>query len=106
MEHLPKHVYVGKKIAPRAETCITCRDRTGKNNPFYGRTHSKKTKKLLSDNRKGCLPSNCREIFAEGIIYESLTAAGRAYSLTSGAMHNRVNSKREKWDEFFYCDEV
>ena len=96
----------GTQIAKTAKTCATCRDRKGKNNPFYGKTHSDETKKIMSENMKGRVPVNAREIFAEGNIYPSMAAASRAYNITNGAMYNRINSASPKWEEFFYCDDV
>jgi group I intron endonuclease len=32
------------KIAPTAKTCNSCRDKTGENNPFFGKKHTEKTK--------------------------------------------------------------
>lgn len=37
------------KIEPKSKTCGDCRDRSGTQNPFYGKTHSKKTLKTLSN---------------------------------------------------------
>lgn len=36
------------KIEPTSKTCGECRDRSGTQNPFYGKTHSEKTLKKLS----------------------------------------------------------
>lgn len=44
----------GKKIADKSKTgfCNIHRDRTGANNPFYGKTHSKETLDLLKEKCK------------------------------------------------------
>lgn len=47
------------------------------------------------------VPGNRRPVSCEGVQYESLSTA-KAYNLTDGAMHNRVNSKKEKYKDFYY----
>lgn len=40
------------KIEPFANTCGKCRNRKGKHNPFFGRSHTETTKKQLSEIHK------------------------------------------------------
>lgn len=96
----------GTKIAITAKTCIKCRDIKGNNNPFYGKTHTEEAKKKISEAAKGRIPSNAKEVFADGDIYPSLSSAARAFNITTGAMHYRVNSTSTKWEAFFYCEDV
>lgn len=37
------------KIEPTSNVCGDCRDRTGKNNPFYGHSHTDTTKQILRE---------------------------------------------------------
>lgn len=39
-----------KRISVNYATCAKCRDRTGENNPFYGKKHSEKTLEKLRSN--------------------------------------------------------
>lgn len=41
------------KISPNNETCIACRDRSGVNNPFFGKKHSDSTKQVLREKNIG-----------------------------------------------------
>lgn len=94
----------GARISSSSNTCHTCRDRSGKNNPFYGRRHSEETKKKLSESKKGSIPTNARKVFCEGNLFDSLASAARHYGVSSGAMHYRVNSPAVKWCEFYYIN--
>lgn len=93
-----------KEIAPINKTCLSCRDKSGENNPFYGKKHSEATKKKLSESAKGRIPANARRIHAEGNEYPSLAAMARHYGITSGAAHYRVNSPAKQWENFFYIN--
>ena len=41
------------KIRDISNSCSSCRDRTGKYNPFYGKHHSNKSKKKMSESSSG-----------------------------------------------------
>jgi len=41
------------KIHENAKTCNECRDKSGGNNPFYGKNHSEKTKQILREKNSG-----------------------------------------------------
>lgn len=97
----------GTEKALTANTCATCRDISGKNNPFYGKKHSEGTKKLLSNLMKervknGFVPANAKVVITPIAEFVSLTSASRAHNITAGAMHYRVNSKSIKWEDFYY----
>jgi len=42
-----------KRISKTAKCCNKCRDRTGPNNTFYGKSHSDKTKAILREKSSG-----------------------------------------------------
>ena len=92
----------GTRINSTAKSCSKCQDRSGLNNPFYGKNHSEQTKKLLSEKRKGVIPSNAKITIADGIEYQSMTAAAAEYDITASAMYYRVKSLADKWKEFYY----
>lgn len=60
----------------------------GKNNPFYGRTHSKESKRKMSNARKKQIQNgsyiihNCQKVKINGKIYHSLSSAGRYLKMT------------------------
>lgn len=92
----------GNKKSSVAKTCGKCRDRSGKNNPFFGRKHSEETKKKLSEANKGKIPLNARKIMAEGKLFNSIAEAARYYNLSNGTIHYRLNSSSSKWKDFQY----
>ena len=95
-----KYCECGVKIAPINNTCIDCRIRTGENNPFFGKEHSKETKKKLSENRKGKKPTNMKEVIIDNIIYESLTEASRKTGIPTPTILWRIKSKNKKYENY------
>lgn len=94
----------GKQKNLHAKTCGDCRDRTGKNNPFYGKSHSEETKEKLRKANSGKIPSNAKKTFCEGIIYNSLTEASKALEIYPAALLYRIKSNKEKWKNYYYCN--
>lgn len=97
-----KYCECGTEIAPINKTCIKCKDNTGLNNPFFGKSHSIKTKEKLSELRFGKKPSNMRKIIIDGIIYESLT---EAYNITLTPIPTilwRIKSENKKYSGYTY----
>lgn len=77
-----------------AKTCQNCQDRTGKNNPFYNKKHSKKTIEKLRNKNKNRKPPNTQKCEINGIIYESLTDASVANGVVCATVTNRIKSKK------------
>lgn len=94
----------GKDIAPNNETCSDCRDRSGKNNPFYGKTHSSETKRKLSESRMGKKPLNIRKVKIDNIIYDSLSDASKKLGIGSPLIIHRIKSKNNKYNGYDYVD--
>lgn len=99
-----KQCKCGKTIAPNSETCSDCRDRSGKNNAFYGKTHSSETKKKLSESRMGKKPSNIRKVKIDDIIYDSLSDASRNLGIGLSLIIHRIKSKNDKYKGYEYAD--
>lgn len=99
-----KQCKCGKDITPIDETCSYCRDRSGENNPFYGKTHSIETKKKLSKSRMDKTPSNTRKVKLDGIIYESLSGASKKLGIGSSLIIHRIKSKNDKYKSYSYVD--
>ena len=95
-----KYCECGVKIKPINETCINCRDKSGVNNPFFGKKHSEETKKKLSENRKGKKPTNMKKVTIDGIIYESLVEASRQTGVPSPTILWRIKSKNKKYENY------
>lgn len=99
-----KQCKCGKDIATINETCSECRDRSGENNPFYGKAHSIETKKKLSESRMGKKPSNTRKVKIDDIIYESLSDASKKLGIGSSLIIHRIKSKNNKYEGYDYVD--
>ncbi|MBP3914668.1 NUMOD3 domain-containing DNA-binding protein [Clostridium sp.] len=48
-------------------------ERTGANNPFYGKNHTPETKERLRKANLGKKPINMKKVLIDGMIFESLT---------------------------------
>lgn len=104
------HCACGNDIAPTAKTCSYCIDRTGENNPFYGKTHSEETKAILSANMKArysdpnYVNPQARPVVADGVVYPSLTACAKHYGKVPATILNRIRSN--SFPTFYYLDEM
>lgn len=92
----------GNRITKMAQTCSSCRDRNGKNNPFYGKNHSDFTKRTISENRKGCSPVNIKTTSADGNIFENATKCAKFFNISPALVTYRVKS--DKWKNWFYIN--
>ena len=83
----------GKEIKYGPENCIDCYDKSGKNNPFYDKHHTEKTKQILREKRLGTYNGNQeKEVLINGNEYKSLSDAAGDNNMTPGAIHYRLNS--------------
>ena len=89
----------GARKKPKANTCNKCRDRSGVNNPFYGKSHSEETKQRLREYAKSrtTKPSNSKKVLADGVVYETASAAAKAYSVTRSLVNYRCKSDKYDW---------
>lgn len=94
-----KQCKCGKDITSNNKTCSVCIDRTGKNNPFYGKTHSEETKQKLREHasRRTTKPSNSKKVVADGVEYITAQAAATAYNISRGLVNYRCNSEKYNW---------
>ncbi|MEZ4708808.1 MAG: NUMOD3 domain-containing DNA-binding protein [Caldilineaceae bacterium] len=93
--------------AYNAKTCHECRDRTGENNPFFDKPHSKKTKQKLSQLAKsryenGAISGNARKVMIGKQVYESVTEAARQLGVVPATIIYRIKSKH--FDNYSYID--
>ena len=85
----------GKKIKVRNERCMAC-SKNGKNNPFFGKNHTKDTIEKLKECRKKnshILPSNTKKIYAEGIIYDSANKAAKTLNISRMLINHRIKKQ-------------
>jgi group I intron endonuclease len=91
------HCDCGNQMAYGAECCAGCRDRTGINNPFYGKTHSEKTKNKLRAKRVGKYNGNQeRAVVVGDKEYKSVSEASRKLKVVPATILFRIKSKHFK----------
>ena len=88
-----------------AKQCITCYNKTGENNPFYGKKHTEETRNLLSDTMKtrlenGYLPSNTKQIEIDGVVYKSQAEAARQLGISGATITHRLKSTNPKYKNY------
>ena len=100
-----KYCECGVKIKPINETCINCRDKSGVNNPFFGKQHSEETKKKLSEYRKGTYNGGQNlPIIIDNVEYRSAGEASKILNIPMVTIRWRVKSKNKKFDNYKYKD--
>ena len=91
----------GNRIDSSAKTCIDCQDRSGQNNPFFNKTHSDKTKKILSELRKGKYNGNQEKIvIVNNVEFKSLSKCAKHFNVKPATILNRIRSKN--FPEYHY----
>jgi group I intron endonuclease len=95
----------GKRIGYGNKTCIQCRDKSGKSNPFYGRQHSNETKRKLSEKRTGTYNGDQNiPIIIDNIEYRSSGEASKKLNIPMVTIRWRVLSKNKKFENYKYKD--
>lgn len=83
--------------------CNKCRDRTGANNPFFGKSHSSDTIETLSAYAKlrvGVSSPAAKRIYADGLIFDTMKECAEHFGKTPGAITHRVKSPN--YPNFYY----
>lgn len=81
----------GSKKNMYADYCIKCTDKSGKNNSFFGKKHSKESRLKISNSLKG-KPSVCRiKVSIENVTYNSFTEAAKDIGCSVATIRNRLN---------------
>lgn len=92
----------GKRISNGCTHCNKCAPKSGENNPFYGKTHSKETRSILREKRLGKKPSNIKPVSIDGTEYESLSDASKKTGINGTTILWRINSKNKKYSGYKY----
>lgn len=93
----------GNRIGSYTKLCANCVDRSGKNNAFHGKSHSKETKKIMSEKKKGMYNGNQeKSVVIYGITYKSLSQASKKLGTPTPTIHYRLNSKNIKYKSYIY----
>jgi len=100
-----KYCVCGKQIAPEHKYCIKCLPRNGENNPFYNKHHTEKTKKKLSELRKGKYNGNQNIKFTiNNVEYSSLGDAHIKLGVPIPTILWRLKSKNKKFETYKYLN--
>jgi group I intron endonuclease len=98
-----KYCECGVKIAPINNSCINCRDKSGANNPFFGKQHSEETKNKLSEKKKGRYNGGQNiPIIIDGVEFRSAGEASKVLNTPMVTIRWRVKSKNKKFDNYRY----
>lgn len=95
-----KHCECGNIIGYGVKQCAACRDRTGVNNPFYGKSHSPEALEKIRKARIGNVPPNAMRISIDGIEYPSHAEAARQLGVSAGTITHRLNSPNPKYKNY------
>lgn len=100
-----KYCECGAKIAPINNTCIDCRNKSGVNNPFFGKKHSDETKNKLREKRIGVYTGEQNiPIIIDDVEYRSAGEASKILNIPMATVRWRVISKNKKFDNYRYKD--
>lgn len=70
------------------------RNRTGTNNPFYGKKHNDETKDLIRKSKLGRYNGNQEKaVIIDNIEYKSLSQASKIFKVVPATILNRIKSK-------------
>jgi len=109
-----KYCKCGKEINPYNKTCMMCNDKTGPNNPFFGKKHTDEVLNYLREINKGiCHHNNKHRVIIDGVEYESYQDASKKLNINFNTIRWRVLSKNPKYknyqfknkENFTYSDE-
>jgi len=100
-----KYCECGVKISSINNSCINCRDKSGVNNPFFGKQHAEETKKKLSEKRKGTYNGEQNlPIIINNVGYRSAGEASKILNIPMVTIRWRVKSKNKKFNNYKYKD--
>lgn len=88
----------GRRISGYSNTCAWCRDRTGINNPFYGKKHSKETIEKISSKNTGSIRNHNIPFFIDDVEYRTLKEASIQTNLSvCGVKHRLISDNFENY---------
>lgn len=98
-----KYCECGVRIKSINDSCIKCHNKSGENNPFFGKQHSEETKNRLSEIRKGSYNGDQNiPILVDGIEYRSAGEAAKKLGIPMVTIRWRVRSKNKKFENYQY----
>ena len=102
-----KYCECGVRIKPINNSCNKCRNKSGENNPFFGKQHSDEIKKKLSESKKGTYYGKQNiPIIIDGVEYRSAGVASKILNIPMVTIRWRVLSKNPKYKNYHYKGEI
>jgi group I intron endonuclease len=93
----------GNRINSNTIECNKCKDRTGINNPFYNKTHSKESKDKMRVSSLGKFNGiQSKIVIIENMEYSSLSEASRQLGIHVTTICFRINSPNKKFINYNY----
>lgn len=93
----------GTRINSNSNSCIKCKEVSGKNNPFYGKSHSEETKQKIRETHIGKFNGvQSKIVIIENIEYPSLAEASRQLGIHITTICHRLNSNNKKFTNYNY----
>jgi group I intron endonuclease len=93
----------GKRIGHEHLYCNKCRPRSNKDNPFFGKKHSKEYKESASKRQMGKYNGEQNiPILIDGIKYRSYGEASKILKIPMTTIRWRVRSKNKKFENYKY----
>ena len=86
-------------MAPNAETCSFCRNRSGEANPFYGKKHTEESLKKMSQSKLGTSNQTCWRPVSDGNgnTWESVSSAAKELGLSESTITVRCTRGTYGW---------
>ena len=95
----------GKRIGYGHTYCQKCRPRNGKNNPFYGKTHTQEVLDNLRLQMLDNIPQNSKSVIINTVEYESYKDASEKLKIPVTTIRWRILSKNPKYKNYFFKGE-
>lgn len=90
----------------KAKLSAVASQRLGEKNPFYDKRHTDLVKKRISESKKGQLPTNLKPVSINGVVYASITEAGRQLGIPVPTVLFRIKSLNKKFVEYKFASEM
>ena len=93
----------GARINSNSNSCIKCKEMSGENNPFYGKTHSEETKEKIRQQHLGKYNGNQEKVvIIDNIEYKSLSEASRVLEINASTILFRIKSNNKRFVNYNY----
>jgi len=96
----------GKEKMFTSKQCKACNDSSylGENNPFYGKSHSEETRKILSEKKKGIKTGNYKYkgLHCLDTSFTSLEDASEELKVPPSTVYWRCKSLSPRWEDWYF----